>query len=56
MIVVPMTDILTSGTAGVFSGHIGVIHSVVGELSDKTNQSTAFPFYDIISALGFVIG
>lgn len=41
---------------GVFSGFIGVIHSVVGELSDKTNQSTAFPLYDIISALGFVIG
>lgn len=41
---------------GIFSGFIGVIHSVVGELSDKTNQSTAFPYYDIISALGFVIG
>ncbi|KIP03902.1 hypothetical protein PHLGIDRAFT_15569 [Phlebiopsis gigantea 11061_1 CR5-6] len=41
---------------GVFSGFIGVIHSVVGELSDKTNQSTAFPLYDIISALGFVVG
>ncbi|GJE97069.1 MFS general substrate transporter [Phanerochaete sordida] len=41
---------------GVFSGFIGVIHSVVGELSDTSNQATAFPFYDIISALGFVIG
>lgn len=43
-------------TAGAFSGFVGVIHSVVGELSDQSNQSTAFPYYDIISALGFVIG
>ncbi len=35
---------------------IGAIHSVVGELSDKTNQSTVFPLYDIIAAIGFVIG
>ncbi|KAI0085416.1 MFS general substrate transporter [Irpex rosettiformis] len=41
---------------GVFSGYVGVIHSVVGELSDATNQSTAFPFYDIISALGYIVG
>ncbi|EKM55775.1 uncharacterized protein PHACADRAFT_96118 [Phanerochaete carnosa HHB-10118-sp] len=42
--------------SGIFSGFIGVIHSVVGELTDQSNQSVAFPFYDIISALGFVIG
>ncbi|KAH9895113.1 MFS general substrate transporter [Cubamyces lactineus] len=42
--------------AGFFFGITGAIHSVVGELSDETNQSTAFPLYDIISALGFVIG
>ncbi|KAI0340698.1 MFS general substrate transporter [Trametopsis cervina] len=41
---------------GVFSGYVGVIHSVVGELTDASNQSTAFPFYDIISALGFIVG
>ncbi|KAI0675155.1 MFS general substrate transporter [Trametes maxima] len=41
---------------GFFHGITGAIHSVVGELSDETNQSTAFPLYDIISALGFVIG
>ena len=44
------------GSAGFFYGITGAIHSVVGELSDETNQSTAFPLYDIISALGFVIG
>ncbi|KAI0769762.1 major facilitator superfamily domain-containing protein [Trametes elegans] len=42
--------------AGFFFGITGAIHSVVGELSDETNQSTAFRLYDIISALGFVIG
>ncbi|KAI0745943.1 MFS general substrate transporter [Earliella scabrosa] len=42
--------------AGFFYGITGAIHSVVGELSDETNQSTAFPLYDIVSALGFVIG
>lgn len=47
---------LTLSLGGLFCGMIGAIHSVVGELSDKTNQSTAFPLYDIISALGFVIG
>lgn len=47
---------MTLCSAGVFGGFIGVIHSVVGELSDTTNQSTAFPFYDIINALGFIIG
>jgi hypothetical protein len=43
-------------SAGIFSGYIGVIHSVVGELSDASNQATAFPFYDIIAAVGFIIG
>ena len=42
--------------AGFFYGITGAIHSVVGELSDETNQSTAFPLYEIVSALGFVIG
>ncbi|KAI0688763.1 MFS general substrate transporter [Cytidiella melzeri] len=42
--------------SGIFTGYIGVIHSVVGELSNASNQSTAFPFYDIISALGFILG
>ena len=46
--------ILASG--GIFFGITGAIHSVVGELSDETNQSIAFPLYDVISALGYVIG
>ncbi|KAI0744127.1 MFS general substrate transporter [Daedaleopsis nitida] len=42
--------------AGLFYGITGAIHSVVGELSDETNQSIAFPLYDIVSAVGFTIG
>ncbi|KAI0779428.1 MFS general substrate transporter [Fomes fomentarius] len=41
---------------GFFYGITGAIHSVVGELSDETNQSIAFPLYDIVSALGYAIG
>ncbi len=47
---------LTLCTAGFFHGITGAIHSVVGELCDETNESIAFPLYDIISALGFAIG
>ncbi|KAI0687446.1 major facilitator superfamily domain-containing protein [Cerioporus squamosus] len=48
--------ILNRMLAGFFYGITGAIHSVVGELCDETNESIAFPLYDIISALGFVIG
>lgn len=41
---------------GIFSGTTGAIHSVVGELTDPTNESTAFPLYDIVSAVGFAVG
>lgn len=43
-------------TVGLFSGTTGAIHSLVGELTDETNQSIVFPIYDICSAIGFVIG
>jgi MFS family permease len=42
--------------AGLFCGIIGALHSIVGELSDTSNASTAFPLYDICSALGFIVG
>jgi hypothetical protein len=41
---------------GLFCGSVGVMHSVVGELTDKTNASKAFPLYDTIAAVGFIIG
>jgi hypothetical protein len=31
------------------------MHSVVGELTDESNASTAFPIYDTVAAVGFVI-
>ncbi|KAH9942402.1 major facilitator superfamily domain-containing protein [Epithele typhae] len=42
--------------AGFFYGITGAIHSVVGELSDDTNKSIAFPLYDVVSAVAYVIG
>jgi hypothetical protein len=41
---------------GLFCGINATLHSIVGELSDATNASTAFPLYDICSALGLIIG
>lgn len=41
---------------GLSGGSVGIMHSVVGELTDKTNASTAFPLYDIVAAVGFIIG
>ncbi|KAF9805229.1 hypothetical protein IEO21_09135 [Rhodonia placenta] len=48
--------ILTRFLTGIFSGTTGAIHSVVGELADSTNESVAFPLYDIVSAVGFAVG
>jgi len=48
--------ILARFACGLFSGTTSAIHSVVGELTDSTNQSIAFPLYDIINALGYVVG
>ncbi|TCD66667.1 hypothetical protein EIP91_001085 [Steccherinum ochraceum] len=42
--------------SGFFSGTTGAIHAIVGELTDETNQSTAFPLYDIVAAVGFAVG
>lgn len=43
-------------TAGIFSGNIAVIHSVLGELTDETNQAVAFPIYGLFWPLGAIIG
>ncbi|PCH36125.1 MFS general substrate transporter [Wolfiporia cocos MD-104 SS10] len=50
------TVLLTRFLVGTFSGTTGAIHSVVGELTDETNEATAFPLYDIVSAVGFAVG
>ncbi|KAI0689432.1 MFS general substrate transporter [Cytidiella melzeri] len=42
--------------AGFFSGNVAVVHSVIAEMTDHTNQATAFPIYSICWPLGAVIG
>ncbi|KII88700.1 hypothetical protein PLICRDRAFT_110564 [Plicaturopsis crispa FD-325 SS-3] len=42
--------------AGLFSGNVAVIHSVLGELTDETNQSVAYPIYGLFWPLGAIIG
>jgi len=41
---------------GFFSGNIAVIHSVLGEITDSTNQAFAFPIYGLCWPLGSIIG
>ncbi|KAH7889900.1 major facilitator superfamily domain-containing protein [Phlebopus sp. FC_14] len=41
---------------GLFSGNVAVIHSVLGDITDATNQAVAFPIYGIIWPLGSIIG
>ncbi|KZT10758.1 MFS general substrate transporter, partial [Laetiporus sulphureus 93-53] len=48
--------LVTKFLIGGFSATTSAIHSVVGELTDSTNQATAFPLYDIVSAVGFALG
>ncbi|KAG1749005.1 major facilitator superfamily domain-containing protein [Suillus paluster] len=41
---------------GLFSGNVAVIHSVLGEITDSTNQAVAFPIYGLTWPLGSIIG
>lgn len=41
---------------GLFSGNIAVIHSVVGEITDSTNQAMAIPIYALMWPIGSVVG
>lgn len=45
-----------SWIGGLFSGNIAVIHSVLGEITDSTNQAIAFPIYGLCWPLGAIIG
>ncbi|KAI0811272.1 MFS general substrate transporter [Irpex lacteus] len=42
--------------AGLFSGNVAVVHSVIAEITDHTNQHTAFPIYGLCWPLGSIIG
>ncbi|GLB35095.1 putative MFS general substrate transporter [Lyophyllum shimeji] len=48
--------LLSRCLAGLFSGNVAVIHSVLGEITDSTNQALAFPIYGIFWPLGAIIG
>ncbi|KAH9934807.1 MFS general substrate transporter [Fomitopsis serialis] len=48
--------LLARCVAGIFSGNIAVIHSVLGEITDSTNQAIAFPIYGLFWPLGAIIG
>ncbi|KZT11407.1 MFS general substrate transporter [Laetiporus sulphureus 93-53] len=48
--------LLARSVAGIFSGNIAVIHSVLGEITDATNQAVAFPIYGLFWPLGAIIG
>ncbi|KAI0341863.1 MFS general substrate transporter [Trametopsis cervina] len=42
--------------AGLFSGNVAVVHSVIAEITDHTNQAVAFPIYGLCWPLGAIIG
>ncbi|KAI0781048.1 MFS general substrate transporter [Trametes elegans] len=48
--------ILARCLGGLFSGNVAVIHSVLGEITDATNQAIAFPLYGLCWPLGGIIG
>ncbi|KAJ3832468.1 major facilitator superfamily domain-containing protein [Lentinula raphanica] len=43
-------------TAGVFAGTASVVHTVLGEITDSTNQAAAFPLYGLVWPIGSIIG
>ncbi|KAG9091891.1 hypothetical protein FS749_016163 [Ceratobasidium sp. UAMH 11750] len=42
--------------AGIFSGNVAVVHSVLGEITDDTNSRIAFPLYGLCWPIGAIIG
>ncbi|KAG6379111.1 major facilitator superfamily domain-containing protein [Boletus reticuloceps] len=41
---------------GLFSGNVAVIHSLLGEITDPSNQADVFPIYGIMYPIGTIIG
>ncbi|KAJ2916848.1 hypothetical protein MD484_g3553, partial [Candolleomyces efflorescens] len=50
------TILLSRALAGLCSGNAAVLHSVLGELTDSTNQHIAFPLYGLFWPLGSILG
>ncbi|KAF9648058.1 MFS general substrate transporter [Thelephora ganbajun] len=48
--------LITRSIHGFFAGNIAVVHSVLGELSDPTNQAVILPIYALCWPLGVIIG
>ncbi|KAG8784198.1 hypothetical protein FRC12_018888 [Ceratobasidium sp. 428] len=42
--------------AGLLSGYVAVLHSVLGEMSDETNQASIYPLYSLCYPIGTFIG
>jgi hypothetical protein len=47
---------MTIIAGGLFSGNTAVIYSVLGEITDSTNQATAFPVFALAWPFGSIIG
>ncbi|KLO14164.1 MFS general substrate transporter [Schizopora paradoxa] len=50
------TVLFSRALAGLFSGNVAVMHSVLGELTDSTNQAIAYPLYGLCWPLGVIVG
>ena len=48
--------LITRALAGLFAGNVSVMHSVMGEITDATNQAIALPIYGLAWPMGSVIG
>ncbi|KAF8905972.1 major facilitator superfamily domain-containing protein [Gymnopilus junonius] len=48
--------LVSRSLAGIFSGNVAVLHSVLCELTNAANQSIAYPIYGLFWPLGNIIG
>lgn len=48
--------LIVRALAGLCSGNTAVIHAVVGELTDPSNEAVALPIYGLIWPFGSIIG
>ncbi|KAB5593958.1 membrane protein [Ceratobasidium theobromae] len=48
--------VLSRTVAGLLSGYVAVLHSVLGEITDTTNQAAAYPIYGLCYPIGSLIG
>jgi len=45
-----------SAQAGLFSGNVAVIPSVLCEITDSSNQALAFPIFGLFWPIGAIVG